>query len=754
MALPLTWNEDLFTDYRASEVEQTVKLGDGREVEVRGEGTIKLCVTRSENKTVSLTLNKVLHVPSMKCNLFSVRVVTERGFQVTFDDKSCHIKTKDDTVIASGDRQGNLYMLNGTVEPRSEPQEAAHMAATSDNDIWHQRLGHVHEQLLRKLGDGTIVTGVKLSNNCELSVCGGCAMGKSTRSRPKPKHGLTTTRRLERVHSDVCGPMSNKFIGGATYMITFTDDYTRCSSVYFMKHKSEALDKFRDYLASVEGERGERVGILHADNGGEYVSRGFKTFLRDNRIKLETTLPYNPEMNGVSERLNRTLMDRARTLIAHADLPKRYWAEAVQTALFITNRLPRKLLSGNTPFQAWYGRKPDMSGMRVFGCMAYVHVPAEKRCKLDNKAVQARFVGYSRGSRGYKLLDEENGKVFHSKDVTFDELRFNRSVEETVEPVAQSSVTLKFDSSQSAVPPAPATQPVGVPKPVAASSSGDSNAQPSRVRTATKRYGIDELYLHMHELGHVALFAGLTGEPVSMSQALSGPDADEWRKAAEEEYQSLLDHDTWDLVEPPPHRSIVGSKWIFKTKYDGDGQVDRHKCRLVAQGFSQKEGLDYTETFAPVARLGTIRALIALGVHRNMQMHQMDVKTAFLNGKLKEDIFMRQPEGFIEPGKEHLVCHLKRSIYGLKQSPRCWYEELYIHLANLSFKQCQFDPCVFYKWKDGNLIIITVYVDDLILMVDKITDLLDLKADLSERFRMKDLGKLSYCLGLKCHAAR
>ena len=101
----------------------------------------------------------------------------------------------------------------------------------------------------------------------------------------------------------------------------------------------------------------------------------------------------------------------------------------------------------------------------------------------------------------------------------------------------------------------------------------------------------------------------------------------------------------------------------------------------MAQGFSQKEGLDYTETFAPVARLGTIRALIALGVHRNMQMHQMDVKTAFLNGKLKEDIFMHQPEGFIEPGKEHLVCHLKRSIYGLKQSRRCWYEELYIHLV-------------------------------------------------------------------------
>ena len=123
-----------------------------------------------------------------------------------------------------------------------------------------------------------------------------------------------------------------------------------------MKHKSEALDKFRDYLASVEGESGEHVGILHTDNGGEYVSGGFKTFLRDNRIKLETTLPYNPEMNGVSERLNRTLMDRARTLIAHADLPKIYWAEAVQTALFITNRLPRKLLSGNTPFQAWYGR--------------------------------------------------------------------------------------------------------------------------------------------------------------------------------------------------------------------------------------------------------------------------------------------------------------------------------------------------------------------------------------------------------------
>ena len=136
------------------------------------------------------------------------------------------------------------------------------------------------------------------------------------------------------------------------------------------------------------------------------------------------------------------------------------------------------------------------------------------------------------------------------------------------------------------------------------------------------------------------------------------------------EMESLKSNQVWELVEPPSDRKIIGSKWVFKRKIDANGVVERHKARLVAQGCTQKFGLDNEETFSPIVRFESIRTVVALGAQQRLQLHQMDVSTAFLHGELTEEVYMRQPEGFVEPGKEHLVCCLNRSIYGLKQSPR------------------------------------------------------------------------------------
>ena len=211
---------------------------------------------------------------------------------------------------------------------------------------------------------------------------------------------------------------------------------------------------------------------------------------------------------------------------------------------------------------------------------------------------------------------------------------------------------------------------------------------------------------------------------------------------------SLIEHDTWSLTKLPPGRKIVGSKWVFKIKHDENGEAARYKCRLVAQGYTQAQGIDYHETFAPVARFGSIRTLLATAAQREMYVHQMDVHTAFLNRKLDEDIYMCQPEGFVVKGKEDMVCHLHRSLYGLK--PRCWNKELSCHLFQSGFQQSKADPCVFFHWKDGHLNIVSIYVDDLILVVDLMKDLLKTKEELSSQFKMKDLGQLRYCLGIVC----
>ena len=207
-----------------------------------------------------------------------------------------------------------------------------------------------------------------------------------------------------------------------------------------------------------------------------------------------------------------------------------------------------------------------------------------------------------------------------------------------------------------------------------------------------------------------------------MSEARKRTYARKRLQAAQDEMDSLLEHDTWSLAKPPPGRKIIGSKWVFKIKHDENVE----------------------------ARFGSIRALLATSAQQEMHVHQMDVHTAFLNGKLDEDIYMCQPEGFVVKGKEDMVCHLHRSLYGLKQLPRCWNKELSCHLFQSGFQQSKADPCVFFQWKDGHLNIVSIYVDDLILVMVLMKDLQKNKAELSARFKMKDLGQLRYCLRIVC----
>ena len=215
------------------------------------------------------------------------------------------------------------------------------------------------------------------------------------------------------------------------------------------------------------------------------------------------------------------------------------------------------------------------------------------------------------------------------------------------------------------------------------------------------------------------------------------------------EMESLKSNQVWELVEPPSDRKIIGSKWVFKRKIDANGVVERHKARLVAQGCTQKFGLDYEETFSPVVRFESIRTVVALGAQQRLQLHQIDVSTAFLHGKLTEEVYMRQPEGFVEPGKEHLLCCLNRSIYGLKQSPRCWNHVLDNRLKEMGFKQTPSDPCLYVHTGSEGVFIVAVYVDDIVLGGRSEAKMTAVKEELSQKFQMKDFGPLHHFLGIK-----
>ena len=529
--------------------------------------------------------------------------------------------------------------------------------------------------------------------------------------------------------------MSTESIGGKKYFVTFTDDYSRCCSVYFMKHKSEVLEKFKDFETAIASSE-ERIRKLRTDNGGEYVSKEFEAYLKSKRILHEVSVPHSPEQNGVVERMNRTLMESARSMLSHAGLSNRYWAEAVATAAYIRNRTPTAAFKEEqTPYERWYGKRPNVSHLKVFGCMAFAHIPDAQRQKLDKKSEKLRFVGYSIRSKGYRLFDEKSQKVVIRRDVIFNETDFGHEVKRDVEP----KDTVDVEISQKEV-----------------NNSEAERERPQRQRQPPVRYGQNEYadlttvqdYVH-----HVAYNAGQILEPKSLEEALTSEHGKQWKDAADSEYESLMKNETWKLVELPSGRKPIGCKWVFKVKYGSDGKVERFKGRLVAKGYAQQYGIDYEETFSPVVRFSSIRLLLAYAVQNDMLVHQMDVVTAFLNGKLEEEIYMEQPDGYIQPGKENLVCKLQKSLYGLKQSPRCWNTAFREFMTLLQFKQSTADPCIYVKVTDI-IAVVAVYVDDLIVMTKTAEEMQQIKESLALHFEMKDMSDLHYCLGISIEQER
>ena len=710
----MTFQKELLHDYREFKTPELVGLGDGHSVEALGVGRVKIVTELRQGKKIPGWMNDVLYVPKLAGNLFSVRAAAQNRKVISFGHKYCWIRDKKNQPVGTGSTVGKLYKLDCEVlKPSGESAQTAKESQKGGVELWHQRLAHVNLNQLFQLEKNA--EGLGLPCEKKLGFCEACIQGKMHRTPHKPLKEVKSTEKLQLVHTDICGPMQTKSFGGSRYFITFTDDYSRCCKVYFMKEKSEALNKFKEFKAAVEKESGQSIKALRADRGGEYLSEEFRFYLKKHGIRAEFTAAYSPQQNGVSERMNRTLVEAARSMMTHAGLSNAYWAEAVATATYLRNRMVTTALkSGETPYQRWYGKKPNLQHIRVFGCMVYTHVPEGKRKKLDNKAQKLRFIGYTDTASNYKVWDEKTRRCYIRHDVIFNESDFGRRKQSiSIKPEEEKQAELELEVETPEQSENNEEQQVQEE-----SEEGEEQEvrRSQRVKKPVIRYGFDDYAdISTAEAQHVAFKASEIDEPTTIEEALSGDYSKQWKTAADAEYQSLIENNTWELVKLPEGRKAIGCKWVFRVKYDGKGQVERFKGRLVALGYSQKYGIDYDETFSPVARFSSIRTLLAFAVEMGMQIHQMDVVTAFLNGDLKEEIYMQQPSGYTQPGKEELVCKLKKSLYGLKQSPRCWNEKLCEHLKSLGFKESAADPCVFIRQKE-ELQIIAVYVDDLILL--------------------------------------
>lgn len=797
-----------------------VNVANGEELLTKGQGSVKIAL-----KDCVRTVTNVHLVPQLSCNLLSVSELTRKGYNVTFNNKICKVIDKNE-ILATATHTNGVYQLDtvgfapsciSQSEDRVEPSvllqcvaetagaaeecspalsEVKQKGSQDTQEVWHRRLAHLNSRSMYLMRSG-MVTGINYDNN-NYESCEVCVKGKQTRL-PFPKKSQSRSEEiLGLVHTDLCGPMPCSSFGGSRYFLTFTDDFTRRTFVYFLKFKSQVFEFFKNFKKLVETQTGMKIKKLRSDNGFEYVNSKLQAFLEQHGIIHQKTVPYSPAQNGVSERANRTIVEKARCMLQEANLDQQYWAEAVQTAVYIKNRTPTKAVMGVTPEEKWSGKKVNVSHFKIFGCRAYAL--CELRKKFDPKSKMYTFVGYCEQSKGYRLSDPFcPTKIVTARNVVFFENKFNSNstdekdnemscddIEHVMSPSVLETTTNKGGQGQQSSGQCnsePESFNEGQPPNDNSLSddiistnqnqrrqeifrlndtdsedsiSGNSDDPSDKTYVPDQSTTTDSDASSFLSLSDNEEYAGMVAasihgdEPTTVKEALSGTDADKWQEAMQDEYDSFNKTNCWTLTELNKGQRPVKSKWVFKIKRDLNGKILRYKARLVAKGFTQKYGIDYQETFAPVVRYSTIRMLFAIAVEYGLHIDQLDVKTAFLNGDLQEEVLMEQPEGFVIKGKENQIYRLNKSIYGLKQAARCWYDKINeVLLKKLHFRKSSVEPCIYFRHNEGKLTIIAVYVDDILIFSSSDMIKKNIKDQLMKEFEMKDLGTVHEFLGMR-----
>ena len=603
------------------------------------------------------------------------------------------------------------------------------------------------------------------------------------------------------------GTLAVETLGGKKYYISYTDDAFRWSTVFLLRLKSEAFETYQTFFAWVKTQLGVTIECLHSDRGGEYMDTEFVNFLEQNGTNWKLTVHDTPEENGVSERLNRTLMEKVRALLVASGLPLFLWGEALFHAVWLKNRTSTKALGGKTPFEALHKEVPDLQDLPEWGCNVWVH--DRKTGKIATRAKAARWVGYDAHSNGHRIYWPEKRSVTVERNVRFstvglpvvvvDDVELEGEGETTVvDPDPDMPAMVKPDKPESPPPelivpnlPAPPADALLAPAPepqippkrpsrarkpsryvrdvLEGRGSADNRASkpalPAGVQAPTAIIEADDPADEQGELGEVISAIAMAVvmadarslEPRNVPEAMRSPAWPKWKEAMEEEHTALAAHRTWKLEKPPPGANIVGCRWVFRLKQDASGAIVRYRARLVAQGYSQVPGVDFFDTYAPVANLASIRVVLALAARNDFEIHQIDIKSAYLNGEFEKNevIYMKLPPGLDLTQDRSLVLRLLRPLYGLRQSGRHWYRKLWQILRDaLRMRRCEVDQAVFYRVEGAAVIVIVAHVDDLTIVTSSSALMGEVKSKLSKSLKITDLGEIHWILGISVHRDR
>ncbi|CAI7922278.1 unnamed protein product [Closterium sp. NIES-54] len=623
--------------------------------------------------------------------------------------------------------------------------KASSRSGEADWETWHERLCHVNFPMLQKLVKDGSLKGLEVKGAVkEIRSCPTCLETKFTKFPFSSGTGPAKAP-LTLVHMDVVGPMRAPSLSGSRYFLTIVDDHTRAVWVYPLKTKGEvAAAVLKEWMPRARRESGHKVKVIRTDNGGEFIGADFEAVLKKKGIQHQLTVPYNPQQNGVAERFNRTLQEGARTLLGRAGLPDPFWVTALRQVALVKNRVLATVGDKQwVPYTKWYGSAPAVNTLRAYGCMVVFHVPKEKRGKLEASGRWGVHLGLSKDHKGWLIWDLTSQQLTMSRDVKFleslyyewkqqqqklpttpliieaDEVqRPSRQVEVTVSDEEISGVTedggepeveeqqQQQQQQQQDAPPR-AQHPLDRPRRDVCPPNRLTNpsfGKPKVVRAGSVAEQCDE-----DEIAHC--YWAAVPEPKTLAEALSGPDAEKWKQSMKEEYDSLLENETWELCELPPGKKAISSKLIFRHKYGPDGELTRYKSRPVAKGFQQTKGKDFDEIFAPMGKGTTLR-----------------------------------PEG-LDDGSGR-VCRLKKAIYGLKQAPRAWYHKLEETLLAGSFKKSECDHKLFLLQEKEQFLMLLVYVDDILLLFESSTMFEHVEEMLEMQFKCSKMGDVKYYLGM------
>nr|KYP50444.1 Retrovirus-related Pol polyprotein from transposon TNT 1-94 [Cajanus cajan] len=758
----VTYDQNKVQEVNENDGKSFLTVGNGANLKIIACGDSSL-----DTQQKSLNLKDILYVPKITKNLLSISKLTfDNDIYVEFHDVACFVKDKlTGRILLEGKIKDGLYQLpGGSTSTNKRPH-----VFFSIKETWHRKLGHPNSKVLNEV--------MKLCNieasPCEnFEFCEACQFGKA-HNLPFQNSVSCAKEPLDLVHSDVWGPAPISSVSGFKYYVLFLDDWSRFTWIYPLKQKSDVFQAFIQFRNLVENQFNKRIKTLQCDGGGEFKS--LSKVLIKTGIQLRESCPYTSAQNGRAERKHRHVVESGLTLLAQAKMPLHYWWEAFSTAVFLINRLPTQVIKNKSPYQQLFDKNPDYTAMKTFGCACYPCLKPYNQHKLQFHTTKCVFLGYSGSHKGYKCLNS-TGRIFISRHVVFNEhhFPFHDGFLNTRKPaeIITDPTSLLFPISPTGSNVANEEQRLHTNN-----NSSSNTKSKHQVEQAENQNTIDATIsqntfansrienniesINQHQMttrskmGIIKPKKPYVGavektleeqEPETTYEALENP---EWKKAMIAEFKALMMNKTWTLVPYQGQKNIIDCKWVFKTKYKADGTIERRKARLVAKGFQQTLGLDYDETFSPVIKAITVRIILSIAVHFNWEIRQMDINNAFLNGELKETVFMRQPEGFLDKSRPQHICKLTKAIYGLKQAPRSWYDRLRNALLKWGFKNTRSDSSLFVLMSKAHITFLLIYVDDIIITGSSSSFLSSFIKQLNIMFALKDLGSLHYFLGVE-----